>query len=112
MLSFQRLDVYQVAVEFLSFAHGISSEASRGNAPMFDQLKRAATSIPLNIGEAAGRTGTADVAAPTPSLADQPWSVPPSSMPSRRSRSLPAEPYARGIQLVERMVAMPTKLCR
>ncbi|HYS09833.1 MAG TPA: four helix bundle protein, partial [Myxococcales bacterium] len=44
MLSFQKLDVYGCAIEFL------------------DQLRRAASSIPLNIAEAAGRTGQADAA--------------------------------------------------
>ena len=112
MLSFQRLDVYQVAVEFLSFAHGISSEAARGNAPMFDQLKRAATSIPLNIGEAAGRTGTADVARAYSIARGSAMECAAVLDALQALKILPAEPYARGIQLVERIVAMLTKLCR
>jgi four helix bundle protein len=112
MLSFQRLDVYKCAVEFLSFAHGLSCEASRGNAPMFDQLKRAATSIPLNIGEAAGRTGTADIAR-TYSIARGSAMECAAVLDALLALNIvPSEAYERGIQLVERMVAMLTKLCR
>jgi hypothetical protein len=59
-LSFQRLDVYRCASEFLVLAAEISAAAVRGNAPLLDQLRRAATSVTLNIAEAAGRTGRAD----------------------------------------------------
>jgi hypothetical protein len=33
MLSFQRLDVYRCAMEFLEFAFELSSATTRGNAP-------------------------------------------------------------------------------
>src|SRR5262245_7914971 len=62
MLSFQKLDVYRCATEFLALTVGLSEEIPRGNASILDQLRRAATSIPLNIAEAAGRTGGADAA--------------------------------------------------
>jgi four helix bundle protein len=62
MLSFQRMDVYRRAVEFLALVAKIERQAQRGNAPLQDQLRRAATSISLNIAEAAGRTGRADAA--------------------------------------------------
>ena len=112
MLSFQKLEVYRCAVEFLAFAFEVSSTTARGNAPMVDQLKRAATSVPLNIAEAAGRTWAAD-AARTYAIARG------SAMecaaildalgtlkiidPARRQR---------GLELRERIVAMLTKLCR
>ena len=62
MLSCQKLDVYRCAIAFLALAFEISAQVTRGNAPLPDQLKRAATSIPLNIAEAAGRSGNADAA--------------------------------------------------
>src|SRR5713101_751359 len=62
MLSFQRLDIYQRAIEFLALTADISTDVPRGNAALLDQLRRAALSIPLNIAEAAGRTGKADAA--------------------------------------------------
>jgi four helix bundle protein len=62
MLNFQKLDVYQRSIEFLALASQVGDHAPKGNAPLLDQLRRAATSIPLNIAEAAGRTGKADMA--------------------------------------------------
>ena len=62
MLSFQKLDVYQRSIEFLCLAAHVGEHSSKGNATLADQLRRAASSIPLNIAEAAGRTGRADMA--------------------------------------------------
>ena len=62
MLSFQKLDVYQRAIDFLALTADIAADVPRGNAALLDQLRRAATSIPLNIAEVAGRTGEADAA--------------------------------------------------
>ena len=50
----ERLDVYTVAVDFLALAHGITSSFSSGHGDLADQLRRAATSIVLNIAEGAG----------------------------------------------------------
>ena len=60
MLNFQRLDVYQRAVEFLALSAEAITKVPRGNAQLIDQLKRASTSIALNIAEANGRTTPAD----------------------------------------------------
>ena len=62
MLSFQRLDVYRCAIEFLAMTVEVAEGTPRGNAALLDQLRRAACSIPLNIAEAAGRTGKPDAA--------------------------------------------------
>src|SRR6267154_4010382 len=62
MLDFQKLDVYQRSIEFLALASQVGDHPPKGNASLLDQLRRAATSIPLNIAEAAGRTGRADMA--------------------------------------------------
>lgn len=61
MMSFEKLDVYQVAIEFLGTATRINQASPKGNADLQDQLKRAAISIPLNIAEAAGKTSPADI---------------------------------------------------
>jgi four helix bundle protein len=58
MLDHERLDVYQCSIEFLAIAFTIVRRIPRGHAPLIDQLRRAATSIPLNIAEAAGKTST------------------------------------------------------
>ena len=50
MLDYEKLDVYRCAIEH--FPRGFSS--------LSDQWRRAATSIPLNIAEAVGKTSPAD----------------------------------------------------
>ena len=55
MLSFQRLDVYQRAIEFLALAYDAVGDLPRGNADRADQLTRAAESVVRNIAEGAGR---------------------------------------------------------
>jgi four helix bundle protein len=62
MLSFQRLDVYQRAIEFLALAYEIVDDLPRGHADRADQLMRAAESVIRNIAEGAGRWSEADSA--------------------------------------------------
>ena len=56
MLDHEKLDVYQCAIEFPEVAFTVVGHLPRGHAALADQLRRAATSIPLNIAEAAGKT--------------------------------------------------------
>ena len=60
MLAHERLDVYQVSIEFLALATKVVDVLPKGHANLSDQLRRAAMSIPLNIAESAGKTGSAD----------------------------------------------------
>ena len=52
----ERLDVYQVAIEFVVAANSIVEHLPRGRSHLADQLHRASTSVPLNIAEGAGET--------------------------------------------------------
>jgi len=54
VLDHEKLDVYQVAIEFVTLADEIVEHLPRGRAYLSDQLHRAALSIPLNIAEGAG----------------------------------------------------------
>ena len=60
MLSFQRLDVYRCAVEFVAVALQIAAEIPRGHAELKEQLRRASVSVPLNVAEGAGRASPRD----------------------------------------------------
>lgn len=59
-LDYEKLDVYQRAIEFLHVALKITTELPRGESELRSQLKRAAMSIPLNIAEGSGKNGPAD----------------------------------------------------
>ena len=50
----EKLDVYRVALEFVVLVDGIIEYLPVGKAYLGDQLKRACSSIPLNIAEGAG----------------------------------------------------------
>ena len=49
-----------MAIDFLGIASQVQQSAPKGYADLQDQLKRAAISIPLNIGEASGKTSKPD----------------------------------------------------
>lgn len=59
-MSYEKLDVYQCAINFLGLAIKITNDFPRGHAALSDQIKRASMSIPLNIGEGAGKRTKSD----------------------------------------------------
>lgn len=58
----EKLDVYTATVDFISLAHRIIAAFPVGHANLADQLRRAATSIALNIAEGAGEFSKPDKA--------------------------------------------------
>ena len=58
----ERLDVSRAAIDFLVVADEIATGLPRGRGYLVDQLRRAATSIPLNIAEGAGEFSPGDKA--------------------------------------------------
>ena len=58
-LDFERLDCYQVALQFTALATRL---VPRGHCALRDQLSRAAASIRLNIAESVGRRAPAEKA--------------------------------------------------
>ena len=59
-LAFERLDVYQRAIEFLVVVARIISELPGGNGSLTVQLRRAAVSVPVNVAEGVGRSSVPD----------------------------------------------------
>jgi four helix bundle protein len=112
MLDFQQLDVYKRSIELLALAVEVAPRVPRGNAELLDQLKRAATSIPLNIAEGAGRITRSDRA--------RFWSIARGSamesaavLDTLRVLGVIDEAiHARAIDLLTRIVSMLTKMCR
>ena len=110
MLSFQKLDVYRCAIELLALTSTIPSP--RGLSHLADPLRRAALSVPLNIAEAAGRNSAAD-AARHYAIARGSEMECAAIMDSLRVLALLDAPrHAQAIELIARIVAMLTKLCR
>jgi four helix bundle protein len=54
-LPHERLDAFRVAIEFVEFV--ASQRPARGAGEAYDQLRRGATSVALNISEACGKRG-------------------------------------------------------
>src|SRR4030095_6715972 len=61
-LAHERLDVYKTALEFRVLADVFANSLGKGRAYLADQLRRAATSVTLNIAEGAGEFAPADKA--------------------------------------------------
>ena len=112
VLSFQKLDVYHCAIEFLALVLDIIKDIPRGHADIVDQLKRAALSIPLNIAEGAGRTGRADAARSYAIARGEAMESAAILDALRLLELLSDERHVRGCEFLERLVAMLTKLCR
>ena len=60
VLDHERLDVYQVALDFLVFANDVIERMPRGRSHLCDQFTRASTSIVLNLAEGAGKHSKPD----------------------------------------------------
>ena len=80
MLHFQRLDVYQRAIEFLALVGDITGDLPKGHADRADQLVRSAESVVRNIAEGAGGGRKPTARSTTRSLVAKPWNAPLRSM--------------------------------
>ena len=110
MLSFQKLDVYQCAIQFLALANRVRANMPKGHADLADQLRRAAQSIPQNIAEGAGRASRADKARHYTIARGSAMESAAHLDVMKVDELVDAESYTRGIELLERVVAMLTKL--
>ena len=110
MLSFQRLDVYQRAIEFLALVYEIVDELPKGHAERADQLVRAAESVVRNIAEGAGRWSGADSAKHYKIARGEAMECAASLDVLRLRELIGAQSYEEGIRLLEAVVAMLTKM--
>jgi len=58
IFSHQRLDVYRVALQFATFAHGVVPRGPTGRSALREQLLHAAESVVQNIAEGAAQIST------------------------------------------------------
>jgi four helix bundle protein len=112
MLSFQRLDVYQRAIEFLALAYEIVEQVPRGHAERCDQLVRAAESVVRNIAEGAGRWSDADSSKHYKIARGEAMEAAASLDVMKLRQLILKARYDRGIELLEAVVAMLSKMIR
>lgn len=110
MLHFQKLDVYQRSIELLLLTRRIRAALPRGNADLADQVRRASQSIPQNIAEGAGRVTRADKAKHYTIARGSAMEVAAHLDVMHADEMIASEHYERGLELLERIVAMLTKL--
>jgi four helix bundle protein len=110
MLSFQKLRVYQRSIEFLAFIMEVIAELPKGHAELADQLVRAAQSQPRNIAEGAGRRTPIDQARFYAHARGSAMEAATALDTMRVMKLINETCYARGIDLLEGIVAMLTKM--
>jgi four helix bundle protein len=110
MLHFQRLDVYQRSIEFLALAHRVVERLPKGHAELADQLRHAAQSVPQNVAEGCGRIAKGDKARFYAIARGSAMESASHLDVMRVGELVDAELYARGLELLERIVSMLTRL--
>jgi four helix bundle protein len=111
-LDFERLDVYRCAIDSLALAVRITAHMPRGHADLRDQLRRASTSIPLNVAEACGKTGSADRAQYHAIARGSAFECAAILDVLLRFGAVAPEDAEQGKILLSRAVAMLSKMCR
>ena len=110
MLTFQRLDVYQCALEFLQYSRQLRGSLPRGHAELADQLRRAAQSICQNIAEGAGRGSRLEKAKHYIIARGSAMECASHLDIMKLEECIEIQAHDAGIVLVERIVAMLTKM--
>jgi len=110
MLSFQRLDVYQRSIQFLALACEVVEALPRGNSERADQLVRAAEAVPRNIAEGAGRWSRADMSKHYKIARGEAMECAASLDVLRVRHLIEQRRHDQGIELLEAVVAMLTKM--
>ena len=110
MLSFQKLRVVQRSIEFLAVALEIIAGLPKGHAELADQLLRAAQSQPRNIAEGAGRRSPVDQARLYTHARGSAMEAAAALDTMRVMKLVGETTYAYGIELLEGIVAMLTKM--
>ncbi|MFT3692950.1 MAG: four helix bundle protein [Kofleriaceae bacterium] len=112
MLDHEKLDVYRCAIEHLAFVFRALPRVPRGYASLTDQWRRAATSIPLNIAEASGKTTIADRNHTYAIARGEAMECAAIIDVTALLEIIPSDELAAAKELLVRVVSMLTKMCR
>jgi len=110
MLSFQKLRVYQCAIEFLALTMEVLGALPKGHAELADQLLRAAQSQPRNIAEGAGRRTAVDQQRFYTHARGSAMEAAAALDTMRVMKIVDDARYQRGIELLTSIIAMLTKM--
>jgi four helix bundle protein len=111
-LDFERLDVYQRSVSFMALVVRVTERLPRGHADLGDQLRRAASSILLNIAEGSGKPTRADRGRFFAIARGSALECGAALDVLRLLGGASADDVEQGKVLLSRIVAMLTKMCR
>ena len=112
MLDYEKLDVYQCAIQHLAFVFKSLPNVPRGYSALVDQWRRAAVSIPLNIAEAVGKTSEADRNNRYAIARREAMECGAILDVARLIEAVPDTELAAAKQLLVRVVGMLSKMCR
>ena len=112
MMSYEKLDVYQCSINFLETTTRVLEALPRGRNEIHDQLKRASISIPLNIAEGAGKRTKSDCNRYFTSARGSAMECGAILDVCFKLGLVEAKQLADGKKLLERIVAMLTKMTR
>jgi four helix bundle protein len=112
MLDYEKLAVYQCAIEHVAFVFRSLPRLPRGYSALADQWRRAGMSVPLNIAEAVGKTSAADRNNKYGIARGEAMECGAIIDVVRLLDALPEPELAAAKQLLVRVVGMLSKLCR
>jgi len=112
MLDYEKLDVYRCAIEHLAFVFSALPKLPRGWSALADQWRRAATAVPMNIGEAVGKPSLADRMNKFAIARGEAMECGVVLDVVRMLAIVPTDELDRAKALIVRIVEMLTKLCR
>lgn len=112
MMSYEKLDVYQCAIQSLVEMNNIANSLPKGHSQLADQIKRAAMSIPLNIAEGSGKRTKLDCDRYYYNARGSAMECAAALDVCIAMNLLPKETQIKPKQLLMRIVAMLTKMAR
>lgn len=110
MLSFQRLDVYKRAIDFLAYTYELVESLPSGNSARAEQLTNSAESVVRNIAEGAGRWSKLDMAKHYKIARGEAMESAASLDVLRLRGAMEVPRYDRGVALLVAIVSMLTKM--
>jgi len=109
---YERLDVYQISLDFLALADEVVHLLPRGRGHLADQLTRASTSIVLNIAEGSGKFSPPDKRRYYLSASGSATESAAILDVCQRIKLIDPVLHQKGKEILERVMSMLIKLCK